>query len=133
MKLKKFGQLPGGVGFLICFCLSFGMIFILSLISAMILNSLEDSTAGIGIFSLGTIVISALLSGLISVRLHRGENIGYSAMVALAVVLVMLLVNLIMSGGKVRLGAFMNYACYMGSYLLGALIANHSGRRRKRR
>ena len=119
--------------FVICFCLSSGVILVLSLICALIASSLSDPTANLGLFSLGAMILSAIVSGIFSVKYRKDCSIGYAALVALMVVLIMLLINVIISGGKISLGAFMNYGCYIGTYLLGALIAKHTGGRRKHR
>ena len=134
MQHKNFRPMRPSLLFTICFCFSVGMIFILSLISAMIVISLDDPTAKLGIFSLVTMLLSAAVGGFFSSKIRGGMSLGYSALVSLSVVLVMLLMNVIMSGGQVSLGAFMNYGCYMGTYMLCALIIKNTanGRRRRR-
>ena len=121
------------ISFVICFVFSALTIVVLSLVSAIIVNGLDDPTAFLGIFSLGTMVLSAIGSGIFSIKFRRESTVGYSALVALSVVLVMLLINVILSGGKISVAAFMNYACYIGANALGAIIAKQMGGRRRRR
>ena len=125
----------GGIfrDFIFCFGFSALAIFLLSLVSAMILNMLDDPTAILGIFSLSTMILAAIVSGIFSVKLRREATVGYAALVALSVVLIMLLVNVIMSGGKISAAAFMNYGCYVGTYCLGAILGKHIGGRKRHR
>ena len=114
--------------FIICFCLSALNIILFSLVSAFFLSKLNDPTTALGIFSLGTMILSAIVSGILCIRIKEDGGLKFPALVSLAVVLIMLLINVIISQGKVSGGAFMNYACYLGSYVLAAFL----GRRKKR-
>lgn len=119
--------------FALCFGVSILIFILLSIICAAILLSLDDPTAFIGVSSLVVLILSALISGIVSVFLWRDATIGRSALTATLCVLIMLLINVIISSGKISLGAIMNYVCYIGSYLLGALITKHLGGRRRHR
>lgn len=114
--------------FVICLLFSALIIILFSLLSALILGQLSDPTASVGIFSLGTMLISAVASGILCIRLKEDGGLKFPALVSLAAVLIMLLINVIISQGKVSGGAFMNYACYLGTYTLSAFL----GRRKKR-
>ena len=118
--------------FLICFGVSVLLIILISFVMAIIANTTENSTAMIGIFSLVSMLLSALLSGLFICRFRRESGVGYAALVALSVVLIMLLISVIVSNGKVGASSFMNYGCYLGVVTLSALVfrkrKRHGGR-----
>lgn len=133
--LKTKRSKDGGVfrDFIFCFGFSVLAIILLSFISAVIVNALDDPTAILNIFSLATMILSAIVGGIFSVKFKRDATVGYSALVGLSVLLVMLLINVILSGGRISLGAFMNYACYIGAYCLGAIAGKHIGTKRRHR
>ena len=109
--------------FLICLAISILVILLLSMLSAIILGTLDDPTSLVGLFSLGCMLISAALSGVVCSRLKGDGGLSFATLVALAMVLVMLLINVILCGGRVSGGAFMNYGCYMGVSALSAFLA----------
>ena len=125
----------GGIGikFLICFSISALLILILSLISAMIVAGLKDPTKSIGIFSLGAILLSAVISGVICTRVKGEGGLRFALLVALSVVLIMLLINVIICNGKVSGGAFINYGCYLSLSTLSAYIGKKGEGRRSHR
>ena len=119
--------------FLICFAISVLLILLFSLISAVIVGSLDDPTKSVGLFSLATMLLSAAVSGVVSSRIKGEGGLKFATLVALAVVLIMLLVNVIISNGKVSGGAFMNYGCYLGVAALSAFLGRkRSGHRRNK-
>ena len=119
--------------FLISFCISFLLILLLSLLSALIACSLDDPGKVIGLFSLGTLLISAAISGVLSSRIKGDGGFKFAILVALAVVLIMLLINVIICNGKVSGGSFMNYGCYMGVAALSAFLGRKRDRHRRHR
>ncbi|MBR5143819.1 MAG: hypothetical protein IKW53_02100 [Clostridia bacterium] len=108
--------------FLICFALSIITIILFSIIAALVVNRLNDPIGSVGIFSLFAMILSAITSGVCCIRLKSDGGLRFCTLVALAVVLTMLLINVILSHGKVSLGSFMNYGCYMGLYILSSYI-----------
>lgn len=120
----------GGImkSFIISFSISFLIILLLSLLSALIAGSLDDPSRAVGLFSLGSLLVSAAASGVISSRIKGEGGLKFAILVALAVVLIMLLINVIVCSGKVSGGSFMNYGCYMGVATLSAFL----GRKRER-
>ncbi len=123
-----------GVGnYLICLGFSALIIILTSLIFSLIANSSSDPTKNLGIFSLATLLISAILGGFFTSKLGRGESIGYSLLVALSVVLIMLISCIILGKGKISGSAFMNYGCYLGVYAMASLLGKRGGRRRRHR
>lgn len=109
--------------FLVCLAISILVILLLSMISAIILGTLDDPTSLVGLFSLGSMLISAAISGVVCSRLKGDGGLSFATLVALAMVLVMLLINVILCGGRVSGGAFMNYGCYMGVSALSAFLS----------
>ena len=109
-------------GFILCFAISILLIVLFSLLSALILDGLKDPTKNIGMFSLGAMVLSAMLSGILCSRIKSEGGLRFASLVGLAVVLIMLLINVIISSGRVSLAAFMNYGCYLGAYILSAYL-----------
>ena len=126
---KAKGSLTDGVakGFIVCFAISILLIVLFSLLSALILDGLKDPTKNIGMFSLGAMILSAMLSGVLCARIKAESGLRFASLVGLAVVLLMLLINVIISSGRVSLSAFMNYGCYLGAYILSAYL----GRKRE--
>ena len=118
-------------GFILCFAISILLIVLFSLFSALILDGLKDPTKNIGVFSLSAMVLSAILSGVLCSRIKGESGLRFASLVGLAVVLLMLLINVIISSGKVSLAAFMNYGCYLGAYILSAYLGRkRDGRHR---
>ncbi len=132
---KRKGTLTGGVAetFLLCFAISVLLIILLSLASALIVGALDDPTKYLGVFSLGAMLLSAIAGGVCCARIKGEGGVRFAALVALAIVLVMLLINVIISAGKVSGGAFMNYGCYLGTFALSAFIGKKKEGHRKHR
>ena len=133
--MHKKSRTAGGVAesFIICLALSCLIIIVLSLISAAVLSSMADPTKYLGIFSLAAMLISALIAGICCARISKVGDMKFASLVALAVVLIMLLINVIATAGGVSGGAFMNYGCYFGVYILAAAIGRHRGHHTKHR
>ena len=121
------------VVFLICLAMSAMVIILLSLMFALVSNMSNDPTGNLGIFSLLTVLLAAAASGFATAKIKKENAIGFSALVSLATVLIMLLSCVIMNG-KVSGSAFMNYICYIGVAtlfsLLGAREKSHKRHRR---
>lgn len=117
------------ISFLICLGLSGGVIMLLSVIGALVASGLDDPTGNLGLISLAVMLISAAITGIFCTRIKGDGGVGFSALVALAVVLIMLLINVIICAGKVSLGAFMNYICFIGVAVGSAFL----GKKRERR
>ena len=107
--------------FLTCLALSIFAILAFALIFALVANASKDSTGNLGLFSLLSMLLGAVVSGFSSAKIKKEGAVAFSALVALAVVLIMLLCCVIFSG-KVPVSAFMNYACYIGVATLSALF-----------
>ena len=122
-----------GVGrcFIISFCSSILVLIAISMIMAAIAMANEDPTGKIGLFSLISLLLSAMISGLLTARLNIDKKLGFSLTVALGVALLMLLAGVIVSAGRMSGGAFMNLGCYFGLFALSAYLGGRkSGHRR---
>lgn len=119
------------VRFLICIGVSVLVIIILSLVMAVIAGVSDDPTGMLDILSLAAMLISAVISGIFIPRYAKEGRVGYSTLVALAIVLVMLIVAVVCNGGKLPLSAFMNYGCYVGTVALSSVIFKKKGKRRR--
>ena len=117
--------------FFISYAMAVLLIVLLSLISSLIMISLDNPTGNLGIFSLCIMLFSALFSGFITAKIKEGGGLRFCALTALGVLLTMLLANVIVSSGKVTAGAFMNYGCYFGVFMLSSFFALKAPKRRK--
>ncbi len=133
LKIKKRGGRSAAISLGLCVAASLLCAGVISLILALAANSSADPTGKIGIFSLIALLISATLSGLVNGAMNRERGGGFFALIALAVVALMMIACLIMTGGKIGAAAFMNYGCYIGVYILSALLAKKSKGKRHRR
>ena len=134
LKGKKYIKTDGGaVKFLVCFGFSIAAILVCSFITSLIAGGSKDPTGMIGIFSLAAMLISAAAGGVFSSRIRGEGGTVYAALVALAVVLVMLLIAVILCGGRVSAGAFMNYGCYLGVSALSAFLGKRRATHRVHR
>ena len=123
-----------------CFiiCLGFSMVtmLIFAMIMAWISISTDDPTGKIGIFSLVSLIGAAVASGIFASKINPTDDVGFSVIAGLGMTLIMLLCGIIASAGKLTGGAFMNYACYLGTYALLSYIgmrAKHNSKRKMRR
>ena len=119
--------------FILCFAISILLIILFSLLSALILDSVKDPTKNIGVFSLGAMLLSAIMSGVLCSRINGKPELRFASLVGLAVVLLMLFINVIISSGKVSLAAFINYGCYLATYILSAYLGRKRNGHHKHR
>ena len=109
-------------------------VLICSFVSALVLFSGNNPTDGIEIAALVTLLCSAVVSGVIISRFKGDGGVKFTAIASLGVILVMLVVGLILGGGKTIASAFMNYGCYFGASLFAAYLGRkRNGVRRKKR
>lgn len=136
--LKGIKYLNGrGKGRVLLICLGFSVAAVIVCAFVMSLAAMAFKNPGelVGIFSLVGLLISAMIGGVFSGRMHGEGGVLYSALVALGVTFVMLAVGLISCGGRLSGGAFMNYLCYVGVATMAALAARNAkgGKRRRRK
>ena len=133
MKLKRRTKETGSLGiFLFGIIGSALLIVLLSFVMAIIANSSDDPTSKIGIYSLLTLLISAAISGVAISRIKGEGGFGVAALTALTVALIMTFIGIIMSGGRLTLGCFMNYGCYLGVSVMFAYLGRKKEKRHKR-
>lgn len=132
---KKRRAADGGVAktFLICFAVSVLIILMCALFSAVIINSMKDPTKNLGLFSLCSVIISAVISGVFCSRAVSEGELRFTLLVSLLVVLIMLMINVIICGGKVSVSSFMNYGCYLGIAGLSAFFGKKKSSHRVHR
>ena len=99
------------------------VIVTLSFIAAIICNITQCRSDGIKIYALGVLIASALISGFVNSK--RG-GVKEALFASLFISLIMLLLGIILSGGKIAASAFMNYGCF----LLISVAGSYLGRRR---
>ena len=129
--IKKIQRGGIAASFVICFIFSVLAILLFSLIMTAIAMATEDPASKIGVFSLLAMLASAFVSGVFTAKFRGDCGLGFPALISLMVVLIMLLINVIISGGKVSGAAFMNYGCYLGVYVLSSLIGKSIGKRKR--
>ena len=130
LKGKKYLKSDGTMKFLICLGFSIGALVFLSLIMTIIAGFTKNPGAITGIFALVSVIISAVAGGIFTAKMKSDEGLLYPMLVALSLVLTMLLIAVIVCGGRVSGGAFMNYGCYLGVYVLSAFLGKHKPARR---
>ena len=103
-------------------------------VMAIIIYSGDDPTGGVGVASLAALLCSAAVSGVIISRFKGDGGTKIAALASLTLVFVMLIICMILGGGKALPSALMNYGCYVGASLFAAYLGRkRGGKRRKRR
>ena len=120
------------IEFLIAFAISALAIIGLSFAFALVANGLEDSTGNLGIFSLVSLLLGAAVGGFVSAKIKKEGALLFSALVAVAVVIIMLIICVI-SCGKIGGGTFMNYGCYLGVAIFSAFLGSREKKPRRHR
>ncbi len=128
---KKFA-VSDSTDFIKCAAFSAITVPIISFIGAVIANSLSDPTAYIGTAALVSLILAAVISGAVTVRM-TGGNVKVPLLAALFVTLIMMIIGLIINRGALPGGAAMNYICYFGIFALSSLLLKkRNGRKHKR-
>ena len=94
-KGKRLGLNNFGAMLLICLAVSVLSVLTLSFIFALVAHMSKDPTGSLGIFSLATLLLSAIISGFTSAKIKREGAVGFSALVALICCLIMLMICLV--------------------------------------
>jgi putative membrane protein (TIGR04086 family) len=103
--------------------------FILALISSLT----KDPTSLTSWLSLASLLISGAVSGFIISRANGegGALVGISASVISAALLI--IIGLIMSAGRLRLGVFINVIAYLSVAVFGSILGKKRIKRRRRK
>lgn len=128
LKIKKSSK-PGTLAYIPAVLISVAVIFLLSIVMALVASGSDDPTAKIGIYSLVAILISGAVSGFFISKIRGEGGVLYSLFVSLGVSAFIIIAALIASGGRISGGSFMNCACYAGVFTAFAYL----GRRREKR
>lgn len=119
--------------FLISIGTSIASLLLCAFSMAMISYSGNDPAKSIGIFSLVTLVLSAVISGVVITRMKGEGGAKFAGLSSLSLVLILFFVALIIEKGSVPLSAFMNYSCYVGISVIAAIFGKKREKRRRRR
>ena len=124
----------GGKIYLVGVSLSAVLLVLLSFIVAIIAASVKNPTSMIGILALFALTVSGAISGFVTSKIKGEGGFGIAALAALTVTMLIMLLGIILCGGKLSGGTLMNCACYMGiSSFSGFIAKNRPKKRRKRR
>ncbi len=124
------------VGGIWALLIGFG-VSLLSLIGCSIILGLysvttDNPTALLDVLGLWGLLASGAISGFINRRINKERGIGFAFLISLLLVLVLILVGLIVNGGALPLRCLINYLCYIGIYMLSALLGSRQGNKRRR-
>ena len=101
-------------------------------IMALVAYSTDDPTKNVALTALVTLILSALVSGVVISRIVGDGGTKLAALSSLALILILLLVGLIVKRGGVSSAAFMNYACFVGVSAIAAYLGRKREKRRRR-
>ena len=118
--------------YLIALGISTLSLIICTLAAAIILYSSKDPTGSIGIASLITLICSAAVSGIVISRFKGEGGVKFAGLSSLALIFILLIIGVILGSSVSFLGAFMNYACYLGTSLFAAYLGKKREKRRRR-
>ena len=133
MKFNRIRCCGAHIGFIPCLGLSLLLVPAFALIGAALASASNDPTAKVGLYSLLSLLLAAAVCGFIVSRLSAESGIKIALLCALAVVMIMLLISVIVTGGAPSASALLNYGCYLGVYALTAILGKRRGGKRRRR
>ena len=134
-KVKRRTQSDGkGKIYLIGVLLSIALLVITSFILAIALASMKDPSSMVGIMSLSGMLISGAVSGFTTCRIKGDGGFGIAVLSALTVTMIIMLLGIILGGGRLSGGTLMNCGCYMGvSSFAGFIGKRRPGHKRRKR
>ena len=118
--------------FIKCIIGSALIIPVLSFIGAIVINMTENPISYVDVASFTTLILSAILGGVISAKLMQGQ-IKIPIFSALFITLVMMIIGLIANRGAIPRNAAMNYVCYFAVYSFASLLSRGKGKKRSKR
>ena len=111
-----------------------GLLFVIAmLIGSAIIFLQSDPTSVLDIGALIAFISGGALSGFLVSKKHAEGGLALSSASALIFTLVLVIISIIASGGKVAPRALMNYACYLPTAVLFAFIAARKPKPKRRR
>ena len=128
---KKAQNKKSSVKMLLCsVLLTVFIVLIISFTAALILGGKESCSADIKVYSLGVLIISALISGFIN---SKREGLKESMLSSLIMCILMLILGLILSSGKLVGSSLMNYGCFLLVSLAGAYLGRSKSKAKRKR
>ena len=119
--------------FLVSLGISALSLLAVAFVMALVAYSMENPTGNVALLSLVSLILSAIISGVVISRITGDGGTRLVALSSLALMLILLLVGLVIKRGGVSSAAFMNYACFVGVSALAAYLGRKSENRRRRR
>ena len=130
--MKKIKILNGALPhYLISVLLCWGVTLLLTFISSVAAYYTSDPLSYMWIGAILSTLLSAVISGIIISRFFAGRKLLYSASVSICVVFTMVVLSLILTGGKLTLGGAMNYLTYLGVFILSSYLGKGKRHRHK--
>ncbi len=130
LKFKMREKSGNGIGgLLISSLIALFSVAVFSFAFALITASAENPSERMGLYSLAALIASGIFSGVLTCRLYGTCRAMLSALLT---VLVMMLIGIIISSGKLSGAAFMNYASFIGTFTVGAYLGRPRDKRHKR-
>ena len=130
---KRFKKIDSPiVSYFICLGASALAMLLFSFVMALVASLTENPGGLTDILSLLALVLSGVFCGVFGAKFNKQGGFFLTALVALAIALIMLVICII-ANGKVSGSALMNYGCYMGIALFSAFLGSREKKRRKHR
>ena len=102
-----------------------------ALIFALVLSRMRDPSSLVGAAALGTLILTAFASGLLTRRIRAEGWVATALAASLTLSAVLIAAALIYSGGSSLPRSLLSSVCYIAVFMLTAALA--SGRKEKRR
>ena len=92
----------------------------------------DSPTRLIDVLGLWGLLGSGVISGFVNRKINKERGIGFLFLISLLFTLLLILIGLIVSGGALPLRCIINYLCYLGVYMLSALLGGRKISKRRR-
>ena len=117
------------------FVILFALILIptLALFGALILSRLSDPMGAVGVASLGTLLLSAIIAGLVAPKIRK-EGWGAVCISASATIaLIIATVSSVLSDGTSILGSLLSATTYIALFMTAAALSQRKKKRRRKK
>ena len=109
-----------------------GAVALCTLIFALISSLTDDPTSFTGIFSLLSLLVAGAVASFVIAKLIRDGGTLIAIISSALTSLILTALGLIISGGAVHFGVFLNYAALIGISAIATLIAKKTNEKRRR-
>ena len=109
-----------------------GAVAISTLIFSLIASLTDDPTSLTGIFSLLSLLVAGAAASFVIAKAVRDGGALIAVISSTLVSLIMILLGLIINGGSMHFGVFLNYLAFIGISALSTLLATKIGTRKRR-